>query len=117
MKKMNKNEKMLLLTYLMKDMRGSFPENRKDRRLIRALELMLELSLNNLYNNTIEWIESEEQYGLDGRFFRDCVENYDELSERLETNFIVGPAFMQEIEILEFPEYVVDNFIPGWHDR
>lgn len=114
---MNRSEKMLLLIYLMRDIRGAFPENSKDIRLIRALELMLELNLNSLYNETLEWIESEEKYGLDGRFFRDCDENYDFLFDKLDKNFPIGVQFLKEVEILEFPEFVIDDFVPGWESR
>lgn len=105
---MNKNEKMLLLIYLMRDMRGAFPEGRRDSRLIRALELMLELGLNDLYNDTLHIIEVEGGR-FDGRFFRDCDNNYDVLFDTLDKTFKVGPQFLEELELLQYPEYIVDK--------
>ena len=76
---MTKKEKLLLLDLLMRDIRGAFPENKLDERLIKVLELSKELGLDTLYNETLEWLKHCDY--LDGRQFRDCDYNYDVVSK------------------------------------
>ena len=43
---MSKDEKLLLLSLLMRDIRGAFPNGNKDPRLLKVLELSKELDLD-----------------------------------------------------------------------
>ena len=53
---MSKEEKLLLLDLLMRDMRGAFPHHRKDPRLLKVLELSKELSsLEEIVNTYKEY--------------------------------------------------------------
>ena len=109
---MSKEEKLLLLELLMRDMRGSFPHHRKDPRLLKVLELSKELELDTLYSETQEWLEHYDY--LDGRHFRDCNMNYDKIAEmhNLKPTYKdKSYEFCREAMIIEYKEYRFEDYV------
>ena len=108
---MRKEEKLLLLELLMKDVRGAFPENTQDERLLKILELSEELGLDNLYNETQEWLRHCDY--LDGRQFRDCNMNYDVISKMHSlkpTYKDKSYNFCKEAMIIKYKEYIFSDY-------
>lgn len=108
---MSKEEKLLLLELLMRDMRGAFPHNRKDPRLLKVLELSKELELDALYSETQEWLKHCDY--LDGRHFRDCDMNYDKVAKmhNLEPTYKdKSYEFIYWAGIIEYKEYIFKDY-------
>ena len=108
---MSKDEKLLLLSLLMRDIRGAFPNGNKDPRLLKVLELSKELDLDILYNETKDWIG--DRY-LDGRFFRDCEMNYNEIDKmhNLKPTYKdKSKEFIYEADIIEYKEYIFKDYV------
>ena len=109
---MTKDEKLLLLDLLMRDMRGAFPNGRKDPRLLKVLELAKELELDTLYNETQEWLKRCDY--LDGRHFRDCDMNYEEIAKmhNLKPTYKdKSKEFIYEAGIIEYKEYMFEDYV------
>ena len=107
---MTKKEKLLLLDLLMRDIRGAFPENEQDERLVKVLELSKELGLE-LYNETLEWLKKCDY--LDGRQFRDCETNYDIISKmhNLKPTYKdKSHGFCMEAMIIKHKEYFFTDY-------
>lgn len=109
---MKKSEKLLLLELLMRDIRGAFPNGEKDPRLLKVLGLAKELELDKLYNETQEWLK--RCYYLDGRFFRDCEMNYNEIAKmhNLKPTYKdKSKEFIYEAGIIEYKEYIFKDYV------
>lgn len=109
---MSKEEKLLLLDLLMRDMRGAFPQHRKDPRLLKVLELSKELELDALHSETQEWLEHSDY--LDGRHFRDCNMNYYKIAEmhNLKPTYKdKSYEFCREAMIIKYKEYIFEDYI------
>lgn len=107
---MNKQEMYLLLELLMFDMRMDFPQERKDYRLQKAIELADSLKLHGLYEQIREW--SFNSY-LDGRFFRDIDMNYNRINQyhNLETTYRdKSLQFLDEAICLHAKEYIFSDY-------
>lgn len=108
---MNKEEKLLLLELLMRDIRGAFPSGKKDLRLLKVLELSKDLGLNKLYEETKEWIKNRDY--LDGRFFRDCDMNYDVINKmhNLKPTYKdKSYEFCKEATIIQYKDYRFSDY-------
>ena len=86
---MTDKELKILLVAVMKDLRGAFPTS-DDSRLDKIFSLCDELGEHGLSSETKDWI-AEGDY-LDGRFFRDCDNNYNVLISKynlIDSDFVL----------------------------
>lgn len=103
---MSIEEKLLLLEVLMRDMRGSFPQG-NDVRLEKAIAIARELELDGVVKDIERF--KEDEY-MDGRWFRSSPWGYDYIkslrSDKDNTIINKSEEFKEEVEWLEFPEYL-----------
>lgn len=110
---MSKQEKLLLLEMLMRDMRGSFPmTGASDKRIKATLRLASELELTGLVDETYEWLDAADYY--DGRFFRGCDYNYDVVAEMHELKYTYedkSEEFKDNVcHLLEYPQFLFEDY-------
>ena len=110
---MDRQEKILLLEMLMRDMRGSFPmTGTSDRRIEATLGLASELELIGLVDETYEWLDAADYY--DGRFFRRCDYNYDVIAEMHELEYTYedkSEEFKDKVcRLLDNPQFLFEDY-------
>ena len=111
---MTLKETQLLLVAIMKDLRGAFPTS-DDSRLDSLLSLCDELGESGLSSETRAWIDKGDY--LDGRFFRDCDNNYNVMMSKYG---LEGSDFLMKDKSSDFksavyynimsPEFVFDDY-------
>lgn len=105
---MNNEEKTYLLIMLLKDMRGDWSCNIKNR-VSKIIELGQELELGEVVNNANAYLENGD---LDGRWFRDSWENGGYEDAPLPNIETFSVELLSEIRNnLNYPEYALPDTI------
>lgn len=113
--KMTKKEKQIFLITIMHDMRCIFPWTKGDVRLTHFFEMCTLLKENSLIEETNKTLEQDDY--LDGRFFRDCKNNYSVLQKKYkleDSDFLLkdkSREFKDKVfHCLQGPEYIFDDY-------
>ena len=102
---MTKQEMIELLYFILRDMRGSFPKSKDDIRIDKARELSIELGFENITYSIDAYISTFDEFGGDGRWFREDYENISSAYKITNLYNIKSDEFKRSTSILHYPEF------------
>lgn len=111
---MSREEKLLLLQLILKDIRGNWGYN-LGKRVDKALDLANDLKLDEFIESIKEYREDCKEGYNDGRFFRMSYEDggYEDMEELHGLKHTIvdkSNEFKSEIRILTYPENRFDDW-------